>query len=192
MALPQPQANPPETKDPGLFFCQAHPKVETRLSCSHCETPICPKCMVVCEVGVKCRKCTTRNWSHVLQASPRDLLFAGGAAFGLGLGFGFVQMFLLGIGWIYISLIASFALGKWAGELAHRCGRYKLNNTLRVTMLLAAVAGLFISPFSHVVHELQRYGGEDFGLYNPAVMRIAMAIAFLGGMQVNFRFFRHR
>ena len=40
--------------------CARHPKVETDLFCARCETPVCPKCLVHAEVGIRCRKCSPR------------------------------------------------------------------------------------------------------------------------------------
>jgi hypothetical protein len=41
--------------------CARHPKVETALSCGRCETPVCPKCLVHAEVGIRCLKCSPRR-----------------------------------------------------------------------------------------------------------------------------------
>lgn len=37
--------------------CAKHPDVETSVSCGRCETPVCVKCMVHTDVGVRCRNC---------------------------------------------------------------------------------------------------------------------------------------
>ena len=37
--------------------CARHPRVETRLACSKCETPICPQCLVQTPVGARCPNC---------------------------------------------------------------------------------------------------------------------------------------
>jgi hypothetical protein len=42
-----------------MRYCQKHPKVETALSCSRCETPICPKCMISAPVGYLCPTCAS-------------------------------------------------------------------------------------------------------------------------------------
>ena len=34
--------------------CAEHPDVETGLRCGRCETPICPKCMIMTPVGARC------------------------------------------------------------------------------------------------------------------------------------------
>ena len=37
--------------------CAKHPDVETSISCGRCGTPVCVKCMVHTDVGVRCRNC---------------------------------------------------------------------------------------------------------------------------------------
>lgn len=38
-------------------FCINHPRVATLVRCSNCDSPICPKCMVLTPVGQKCLVC---------------------------------------------------------------------------------------------------------------------------------------
>jgi uncharacterized membrane protein len=40
-----------------MRYCQKHPKIETMLGCSRCDTSICPKCMVSGSVGYLCPTC---------------------------------------------------------------------------------------------------------------------------------------
>jgi len=42
---------------PDAFFCQRHPKVETRLRCTRCDAAICPDCLVPGAVGMLCPAC---------------------------------------------------------------------------------------------------------------------------------------
>ncbi|MYU22887.1 rhomboid family intramembrane serine protease [Streptomyces sp. SID8352] len=48
------QAPPPEQGLPG---CYRHPDRETGISCTRCERPICPECMVDASVGFHCPDC---------------------------------------------------------------------------------------------------------------------------------------
>lgn len=49
----------PEQQEPqsGLPSCYRHPGVETGISCTRCERPICPQCMVSASVGFHCPEC---------------------------------------------------------------------------------------------------------------------------------------
>ncbi len=40
--------------------CYRHPGRETAVSCSNCERPICPDCMIDTPVGMRCPECTGR------------------------------------------------------------------------------------------------------------------------------------
>jgi len=37
--------------------CTRHTNVETALTCGRCEKPVCPRCMVHTDVGIRCRDC---------------------------------------------------------------------------------------------------------------------------------------
>lgn len=39
------------------MYCAKHPKEETSLTCGRCETPICLRCVVHSDVGIRCRQC---------------------------------------------------------------------------------------------------------------------------------------
>lgn len=41
-----------------MAYCYRHPNVETRVSCSRCDRPICPDCMTPTPVGMRCPECS--------------------------------------------------------------------------------------------------------------------------------------
>ena len=41
--------------------CEKHPKEETSLTCGRCEVPICVRCVVHSDVGIRCRNCGPAN-----------------------------------------------------------------------------------------------------------------------------------
>jgi hypothetical protein len=43
--------------DPAVFYCERHPKTETRLRCTRCDAAICPDCLVPGAVGMLCPRC---------------------------------------------------------------------------------------------------------------------------------------
>lgn len=50
-------------------YCARHPQEKTVIRCATCGTPICPKCMVVTPVGMKCPDCG-RNANAALSEIP--------------------------------------------------------------------------------------------------------------------------
>jgi hypothetical protein len=86
--------------------CADHPDVETRLRCSRCGKPICPRCGVRTPVGMRCPDCAGTRSS--VAANPTQTLVAAAAglgvaaAAGVGWGFfpdwGFYWALLLGFG----------------------------------------------------------------------------------------------
>lgn len=193
MAAQIPQNNEPSFSDPLIQFCKAHPNQETRLTCTHCETPICPKCMIVCEVGMKCKQCTSKTFSHVVKAEKRDLIFGGGSAFALALLAGFIitQIFF-GVG--FFSILICFIVGRGAGDLTHRCARFKMSNTVKTVITTSAIIGMAIglapALLPTLVDLLETQPEAATFAYSYPLVQVACAIAFIFGMQNNFRFFR--
>lgn len=94
-------------------YCARHPNVETGLRCGRCDTPICPKCVVMTDVGARCPDCAPRRKLPQFEVTPIFALrglggaLAAGAASGAAWGylvpngFGFFSIFLgLGLGYV--------------------------------------------------------------------------------------------
>lgn len=126
--------------------CQRHPSETTRLRCSDCEIPICPKCMVVCEVGNKCPQCVNKTKSHLLQVSPIHFLRAAVSAVAVGYGFGYILPWFLG-GWFWIlALILFMAAARWLGDLLVGLSGRKMGSPLGWTAFTGIIAGGLLSP----------------------------------------------
>lgn len=115
-------------------YCARHPNVETLLRCGRCETLICPKCVVMTDVGARCPGCAPRRKLPQFEIGPvwaaRGLAAAAvsgavlGAAWGILLpgSFGFFIVFI-GIGLGYgvaepVTLATNRKMGSVLGVIA--------------------------------------------------------------------------
>lgn len=134
--------------------CAAHPQEMTRLRCTECENSICPKCMVMYEVGFKCPVCARKRPSHIMQVSR--LQFGIIALFGVAIGhvYGWLHPWLMGIGLFRIfglpilGFVLAYLLGKGAGNGLQRIVGHKINPLLGWTAVGGCLAGLLMAgPF---------------------------------------------
>jgi hypothetical protein len=117
------------------IYCQRHPDVETGLRCGRCDTPICPKCVVMTDVGARCPTCAPRRQLPQFELSPLFALRGAGAAIvagalvGLAWGLilpggfgGFIMIFLgVGIGYAVAEAISA-ATNRKAGPVLQGMG----------------------------------------------------------------------
>ncbi len=111
---------------PGVFECARHPGVETGLRCGRCETPICPRCMVLSPVGARCPTCAPLRRAPMYVVQSRDLLAAAGVALvggvimgfiwatvGVWFSYGFFLLFLgAGLGYAFTKMLDWATKGK--------------------------------------------------------------------------------
>ncbi len=152
MAIPTepPESEPKAGSEPksSKKLCVFHPQTETRLTCTACESPICTKCIVICEVGMKCKKCTGKMVSHVLQVSWKEYLSGFLAAGALGFGFGWILIHV-GLPWGYFGFVLAFLGGKYGGDLVHRATRYKMGKALALVVLAGLIVGMYQTDLSY-------------------------------------------
>ncbi len=131
------------TTDDFDMKCTYHPNVSTRLRCSRCEKPICPRCMVPTPIGYRCPDCARGPKPAIYQASATGI--ATGAAMGV------VIASLVGVFWglfpnweFYWVLILGFGVSEsisWATK-------YKRGTEL---MMIAMVCVFFGIALARVV-----------------------------------------
>ena len=134
--------------------CYWHPDVETGLSCSRCEKPICPHCMVQAPVGIRCRDCGRAARMPTYDVRPTYYARAVGAAVAIALGGGIAWAILnLGLrGMPFVPTLIGIGVGYLAGELISRAVNRKRSKGLAWLAGGSVVAAFLISwwvtPFS--------------------------------------------
>jgi uncharacterized membrane protein YeaQ/YmgE (transglycosylase-associated protein family) len=110
--------------DDQVTYCSFHPNVETRLRCSKCGRPICPRCAVQTPVGFRCPDCVRTQQAVFYTATPLDYVIAAV----VGLVASTMAGFIMGRVGIFLALILGGVVGgaiaeavRWA--IGRRRGR---------------------------------------------------------------------
>ncbi|MGW3227419.1 rhomboid family intramembrane serine protease [Kitasatospora sp. NPDC001095] len=104
---PRPTAD--RSPEAGLPGCYRHPQTPTGVSCSRCERPICPHCMVTASVGFQCPECVGNGHAGARRATTR---FGGALAADGGL----VTRVLIGIN-VVVWVLAAYVLTPRLGQI---------------------------------------------------------------------------
>ncbi|MFD8702257.1 rhomboid family intramembrane serine protease [Kitasatospora sp. NPDC059648] len=120
----EPRQSTDRSSEGGQPGCYRHPQTATGISCTRCERPICPQCMVAAAVGFQCPECVGKGHAGARGATTRF----GGA---LTVDGGLVTRVLVGIN-IVVWALAAYVLNPRLGEVwslasagrAHRGGPY--------------------------------------------------------------------
>lgn len=129
--------------------CARHPETPTRLSCSECGTPICPRCSVQTAVGQKCPACAKQTKAAVRRGKPQQYRKATAA------GLGAAVLAAVALSWLYRS--GGFFRAIITGFVAYGIARVVLwgaennradtfRNLAMVFGVGAAVAGWMLIP----------------------------------------------
>jgi hypothetical protein len=129
-----------------VLYCINHPQVETRLRCSKCGNPICPRCAVQTPVGFRCPQCVRSQQAIFYTATLLDY----GIAAVVGLVASTVAAFIMGRLGIFLALLLGPVAGGAIAEVVRwttgrRRGRWMwlvVSGCIAVGALVAAFAPL--------------------------------------------------
>ncbi len=125
---------------------------DSRLTCNDCEGPVCPKCMVECPVGYRCKKCAGKITSHVLQVTPaiiaRTIVVAGIT--------GYVAPYLAQYSGGFYGFIIIYFVAVLAGNLLHKVSGYKMGTAIVSTVMIGAIAGMLANPVTFRSYQMQQ------------------------------------
>jgi len=158
----------PET---GEMRCARHPKVTTQLSCGRCGTPICPKCMVMTDVGGRCPTCAPARKLPQFEIGPLYVLRGAAAALVAGALLGGIWGALLSsIG--FLSIFLGIAIGYGVAEPVSWATNRKSGPPLQV----AGAAGVILAyVVRNIVAGNVLIPGDD--LYGYIVVVVAFVVA---------------
>jgi len=121
--------------------CARHPGVETALTCATCGTPICPDCMVVTPVGMKCPACGTAPVPRIYRVGPGALAVAVAVAAALGtLAGAFLFVWRLG----FFAVFLGPFVGGLIGEAASRAAGWKRGRMIATASAVACGIGIVL------------------------------------------------
>lgn len=129
---------PPRSTDD--VRCSYHPSVMTRLRCSRCGKPICPRCGVRTPVGLRCPECAGVRGLPTYRTESSVLLKA--------MAIGFAVAIVVGAIWGYIpewNFYLSLLLGFGVAEGMARAANGKRGRDLQAAAIGAVVFGLLLS-----------------------------------------------
>lgn len=145
----------PEFLDSGEVPCSYHRDVMTRLRCSRCAKPICPKEAVRTPVGLRCPDCAGVRGLPTYRTPTTSIA----RAVGLGLAVAVV----VGVAWGFFSewqFYFAMLLGFGAVETMARAAQYKRGRDLQLAAFAVVLVGIVLSrvilswrydiPFSEV------------------------------------------
>jgi hypothetical protein len=120
--------------------CFYHPNVETRLRCSRCDKPICPRCMVSTPVGYRCPDCARGPRPAIYQPTAAGMT----KALVLGIGAALISGGLWGMfpEWaFYCALLLGFTVAEGMAWGAN----YKRGRELQIAAWGCVILGLIVS-----------------------------------------------
>lgn len=122
-----------------VFYCLSHPQVETRLRCSRCGNPICPRCAVQTPVGFRCPQCVRSQQAIFYTATPLDYAIA----VVVGLVVSIIAAFIMGRLGIFLALILGPVAGGVIAEVVRWAIRRRRGRWIwLVVSICIAVGGL--------------------------------------------------
>jgi len=123
----------------GEVKCSYHPSVMTRLRCSRCGKPICPRCGVRTPVGLRCPDCAGVRGLPTYRTSSDTLLKAAGV--------GVVVALFVGVFWGFLpewNFYLCLVLGFGVAESMARLSNGKRGVDLQVAGIVAVAVGLLV------------------------------------------------
>ncbi len=129
--------------DDEVLYCSFHPHVETRLRCSKCGAPICPRCAVQTPVGFRCPQCVRSQQAVFYTATSLDYVIAAV----VGLVASIVAAFIMGRVGIFLALFLGPLAGGAIAEVARWATGRRRGRWMWLVVSGCIVAGALVAAF---------------------------------------------
>jgi hypothetical protein len=146
----------------GPVPCAEHPDVETRLRCSRCGKPICPRCGVRTPVGMRCPDCAGTRATIVADRAGTLTAAAAGLAVAsaAGIAWGFFPEWQF-----YLALALGFGIVETMAKLLPA----RRGPDLQAVAIVIVLYGLALSRA--VLAQRQGIDLGDINAFSPALQR---------------------
>ena len=153
--------------------CARHPKVETQLACGRCGTLICPRCMVMTDVGARCPDCAPMRKLPQFEIGPLYILRGLSAALAAGVAAGLLWGALIPGFFGFFIIFIGIGLGYAVAEPVSWATNHKAGPALQV----CAAIGVFLA---YVVRGLVGFDtvfpSDDLFGYVAVVVAVVVAV----------------
>jgi hypothetical protein len=153
--------------------CARHPEVETGLSCGRCGTPICPRCLVMTDVGARCPDCAPSRRLPQFELGPLWILRGSVAAIVSGVVLGAVWGGLI-MGFIgFFTILIGAGIGWLVSEAVGWATNRKSGPPLQVVASIGVLAAYMVR---NVIRDLPAVPTDDLFGYIAVIVGIIVAI----------------
>lgn len=155
--------------------CARHPDVETGLACGRCGVPICPRCLMMTDVGARCQTCVPKRRPVLEEVGPPYFLRGLGASLVAGAVLGVIWGLILppgtgGLG--YISLGVAFIVGYLIAQGVSRAANRRSGPPLQAAAVVG-VASAYV--LRNLVGEQAVFVANDIAGHIAAVLAAVVA-----------------
>ena len=169
-----PAVSAPDLGAGAALRCATHQNVETYLRCARCQTPICPRCLVMTPVGAKCRACARARRLPTFELSPLNVILAVLASLVGAIVLGALGSVVLRIVPLFV-MVFPLLVGLVLGEAVSRVANRKRHLLLRVIAGTGVILSYFaLSLGDFLVHDT--LGLAQSGVLGPLLVNVLIGV----------------
>lgn len=155
--------------------CARHPQIETELACGRCGTPICPRCLMMTDVGARCQTCVPKRPPLLEEVGPRYFLRGLAASLVAGAALGALWGLILPPETdrlSFISLGVAFIVGYLIAQAVSHAANRRSGRPLQAAAVMGVACAYILR---NLVGEQALIVGDDIAGYIAAVLAAVVA-----------------